>query len=362
MDTSPKPQIEHDSEMERRCTYHNIRDHGNFKNLDVLLKIDVIFAKAVDFTTLFICNILHDYFKVANGDIVFTVREIQFLCELISEGMRADYQDIYLGVTALIERLKHLRYGDQYKIKSFEKQLSHYFYEGGYYRRTNENLLSGSNRNKVSADACRVDKKQSSLCMDYSGLKSTHKYRNIVTIATKLDSGFMPQHIDYKYCQYNQDYVLVDASICMLVGDYTFSNVVYKNNGNTVSLRYCNSGSYYIENDLYHLKDFYRTKFDDVMNMYSGDKEKRTRMFHLFINKFHGDFGQILYSHAASVEKLLDMRGGEGIYMLTDDKMMTLMSVMLLNIDIYTSYEKKLVKLRTLKRSNTSIKTKIYKI
>jgi hypothetical protein len=110
-------------------------------------------------------------------------------------------------------------------------------------------------------------------------------------------------------------------------------------------MRYKENTQTYIEPDLYKNKEFYRERFNTLRKLHSQDRERRLRMFRLFVNKFHGDFAQIVYARAYT--EAYPQEPGEispPIQVLTRDILMTVIATSMIGVSIYTAIGGNLVR------------------
>jgi hypothetical protein len=281
-------------------------------------------------------------------------QRLRFLCEVISYGIAYgtgtnQYDIIHTRIVAVLSALGGAR-EDEYYIRDLENQISDHYRVLNRYQFVDAKLAdtgSEDRGDKVAADTCSPVSAQRTPCKDYEDLKHTQRYRNIVTYATKLDPGFNVHHVDYTYCNQGLDYMTGDCSVILKLNGQAFSHVQYIKQTRGDTIQYKDMSAIGLmsgwkpalrlkrEEVLAKMEDVYIAWRDDQRDPEIPDRMKK--VFYFLMNRFHGDLAQILYTRAVSEQQYLGVGENNKLYMLTSDRMMTLVSVVIVGYPIYTS-------------------------
>lgn len=217
--------------------------------------------------------------------------------------------------------------------------------------------------NKISSDACQdpTIEKQTSVCRLYTQTKTIYK---LVTLATIADTGYMSEHLDRCCPDHNEtkNFETINNNALFQVNilgseqyDKTIMSVQYRTNrltnsrSNDRQISYNSSFTGQSKNIYINL--FNKTKMKNYIknekwqqyqlgeqdnwthpNRYSKQKTQHEWFCNVFDNltcMFFGDFGQILYAKALSMQ-------GINLYLATGDIMLSVISACIVNHPVYT--------------------------
>lgn len=370
----------------------NQRINGKYENKNSIISINLDFNNNnfTLFTDLFLLDILHDYFKSIdnNHEVIISNNKLDFLCKILAVGIyshnnddRLSYNDIKSTILNSIKitlykinnniaitdnYINHDQYRYMYNndihIRNFENNVLRY-YKGEYDIKTD---IPDVDYYKLSADTCHIpsqkdidegkDRLLETPCKNYNEYNDVRK---IVTLATKLDPGFNITHVDYKYWQWKRiDYVLIDVNFILKYNNIQICDILYENNteNNRENNAENNTGNIYFRKQKYRRMTradrtlLYRMKIKNRMNKVYENLQDRSidyriideqiiDLYHRLMNRFFGDFGQILYSKALTHLNIIPCIKNNpcSINILTNDRMMTLISVLIGNHSVFTS-------------------------
>ena len=252
------------------------------------------------FILVFICDVLHDYWKTKDGSIEINSDDFYKLCRVVARGVNVSSEfcaDVICGFLRIRDRERY----PEIRIEHMEHTLRDFALSDDRIKQFD--LLDFVPREtQFMSDACRITDLDPA-CVSYKNIPTENR---LVATPTVADSGWMHDHADYD--AYMENRVAVDSqnmefSIISNVTKVTIGNVIYKRN------RYMFDVATYdrarseklgrIKNNPMPLelrkkkavKDLIRKTFKHGM-----DQEDEHDLFDTLFTRFMGDFAQVMYA------------------------------------------------------------------
>jgi hypothetical protein len=341
------------------CYQSNIRIDDKFHDDNSVIITTVNIGDIYIFLDVLLLDMLHDYCRTHENNqsyIKVSYDKLQFFCRIITEGIhsanpniynderiRLDKEIIYQRILSILTDLSSQKNDNYVVCWNMESKLKEYFEK--YYIISQKSEIDG----KVSSDTCR-NSDDIRPCTDYKNKPAS----NLVTLATKLDTGFMHEHVDYDYCAAGTDYVTTDMHVQFRYSGHIFAYIVYDKYRGDIAISYRKdigdarlslvSSSYLQKNNMVNsIDDNYQKDVDirkirnntEFYTKFDNEKANRTRLFNYILLTFNGDFSQVLYAKALSDFNIIG-----NVSVVTRDTVMLMTSVLLAHHPIYTGHGK----------------------
>lgn len=354
------------------CKEHVERLNNKYNNNTSTIVTCISYKNVQAFTTLFIIDILHDY-REENSTIKTTLSELKKICHIVATGLyvHSRHKDtmntvqstsislytnkIYKGLIEFLTNIGALNTQTTNRVIAIRKFKQRIF---NYYSKS-MSLEPVDDLQKIPylllPDTCKIGRFDP-LCDMF---EKVQKIKTVIPLATLYDKGYVANHTGYDYCLKGMNYIFVNFVVTMdfrteggsiiSFGNMKYEriDVNYPNNQHGVNFLYTKYADSLEKQEL-SLQNTTKLKKSVILDTLNDTISKLHELtdvkgvktvsntYDLLLNKFYGDFGQVL-----NLKALNDTGRLENACVLTNDKMLAIISVIIARHPVVTKIKKK---------------------